>query len=107
MAQNGGAFGKRPAAKGSAPPKPTRPTDKRQGERTASFKSGQVFIGANKALDCAVRNLSKEGCMISLFGAENLPDDVEISVTLGQPRRKARVTWRDQQDAGLEFLPSE
>jgi len=107
MTERGGTFGKRSAVKGSAPPKISRPTDKRQGDRTASFKNGQIFIGANKVLDCAVRNLSGEGCMISLFGAENLPNEIQISLTLGQPRRKARVTWRDQQDAGLEFLLGE
>ena len=107
MTERGGTFGKRSAAKGSAQTKPARPKDKRQGDRTASFKNGQIFIGANKVLDCAVRNISNEGCMISLFGAENLPDEIKVSVTLGQPRRKARVTWRDQQDAGLEFLPNE
>jgi PilZ domain len=107
VVQKGGTFGKRKTASSGAAPKLTRPTDKRGSDRTAAFKNAKVFIGGHTALDCAVRNLNQEGCMVSLLGAENLPDEVTIRLDPSQPRRRARVAWRDQNDAGLQFLPDE
>lgn len=110
MIQKGGGFGKRGAAAEGVkktPELPRRPTDKRHEDRETAFKNAQIFIGGGKALSCAVRNVSEDGCMISLLGAENLPEELQIRLDPAHPRQHARVVWRDHNDAGLEFLPDE
>lgn len=112
MTQRTGGFGKRNAAGNvaRAPGSLARPkasSDKRAGGRAATYKNARVFIGGGAELDCAVRDVSAKGCMISLLGAENLPQEVTVKLDLISPRRRARVVWREYRDAGLEFLPDD
>lgn len=105
MAQRTGGFGRRSASSnGAAPQRLKRPTDKRQGDRAAAFRTAKVYISGNTELNCAVRDVSDKGCMVSLLGAENLPNEVTVRLGAGRPRQRARVVWIDGQDAGLEFL---
>jgi len=106
VTQKTGGFGKRKAAPGAqAPQRLTRPTDKRTDERAPAFRKAKLFISGNTELECAVRDVSDHGCMVSLLGAETLPDQVTIRLDPATPRRTARVVWREGRDAGLEFLP--
>ena len=108
MVQRTGGFGKRNTSPdGAAPKRLQRPTDKRQGIRAPSFRYAKVYISGNTELECAVRDVSQSGCMVSLLGAENLPDELSVRLDPSQPRRKARVAWRENLEAGLEFLPEE
>lgn len=105
MVQRTGGFGKRKSAGGLAQPQRlVRPTDKRADERAPAFRKAKLIISGNTELECAVRDVSDHGCMVSLFGAENLPDQVTIKLDPATPRRAARVVWREERDAGLEFL---
>ncbi|MHA7871402.1 MAG: PilZ domain-containing protein [Hyphococcus sp.] len=104
MSQRG--FGKRAAEPGAKPARRLkRPTDKRASDRETAFKNAKLYVAGQLELACAVRDLSDKGCMVTLPGAENLPGELVIKLGLAYPRRRARVVWRKNMEAGLEFLP--
>jgi len=98
-------FGKQPSAK--RPPGAVAklcPSDKRRSERHTTFKNGKIILRDRSVIDCIVRNDSEHGCLVTAIGAESLPDEVMIQLDMLSGHRPARVAWRDQGVAGLEFL---
>ena len=98
-------FGKRPGVD-TAPGKRknARPSDKRRADRVIGFKNGKLILPNGPAADCIVRNYSEYGCLITFVGAELLPETLSIRMDLLSPPQPARVVWRDQGVAGLEFV---
>jgi hypothetical protein len=96
-------------SRGAAPDAATRSlrrAETRRSERLTAFKNGKVILKNGGAQDCIVRNVSADGCMITLIGAENLPDEVSIRVDVLSKPRPAQIVWRDKGVAGVKFLPT-
>ena len=98
-------FGKRggPRAQPGALRAP-QPSDNRRSERIPGFKNGKILTRRGAGYDCVVRNTSQHGCLVTLIEAEALPETVKVRLDMFSPERPARVVWRDQGVAGLEFL---
>ena len=98
-------FGRRGNAKNIKPhPKLRDPKDKRSDERRKGFKNGRIILSGDESVSCITYNVSLSGCRISAVGAENFPDELVVQVDFLAKPRKARVAWRIQGEAGLEFL---
>ena len=100
------SFGKRAAVSDKVTPdkKPAKLGDKREQERAPVFKNGKIVLSDHSAVECVARNVSEKGCLISAAGAENLPDEVTFHLDAISRPRRAKVIWREQGEAGLEFL---
>lgn len=98
-------FGKRPSKGGPASP-PKRPGDKRQGDRSAVFKNAQLLLSDNSTIECIAKNVGPDGCMISVLGAEGLPDEVMIRLDTASPYKPANIIWREKDEAGVHFAPA-
>lgn len=56
-------------------------------------------------MDCMVRNLSQNGARLVFGGATAvLPHQFEIAIRRNGPSQPARIVWRDETEAGVEFL---
>lgn len=103
MATAAAGFGKRKTpAPGQKAPKP--PGEKRESVRKTAFKNAQLIFPDEGVQSCIARDISPEGCRISLMGAENLPDDLLIKLDAVTRPKLARIVWREGDEAGLEFL---
>ena len=96
------AFGKRPSAEGPVSP-PKRPGDKRQGDRSQVYKNAQILLADSSTVECIAKNVGPDGCMISVLGAEGLPDDLLIRLDTASPYRAASIIWREKDEAGVQF----
>lgn len=100
------AFGRRrttpPAA--DAGLEPVDPKGHRHSKRAATFKNAKIILLDHSKIDCIARNVSAEGCMITVAGAENLPDELDIRLDPIEGPKRAHVVWRDLDEAGLHFV---
>lgn len=95
-------FGKRPT-----PPRGgggANPDDKRRSGRAATFKNAHIVLSDHKKIDCIARNVSAGGCMITVIGAEHLPDRLTIKLDPVSGARAAEIVWRAKGEAGLKFI---
>lgn len=96
-------FGKRKApAPGQKPL--NAPGDKRDAVRVSAFKNAQLILSDQAVQSCIARDISEDGCRISLMGAENLPEDLLIKLDAVTRPKLAKIIWRDGDEAGLQFL---
>ena len=105
MVQKANGFGKRGVSAEKPAPAPyVLPADKRMKDRQPAFKNAMICLRRNETIQCAVRDVSATGCMVTLRNDENLPAEFDIILGPAQLRRKARVAWRKNLECGLEFL---
>ncbi len=105
MVGKGNGFGKRGVAADKPAPLPyARPAEKRLQHRTVTFKNAKIEVRKDVAVDCAVRDLSATGCLVSLRIDESLPKEFVIVLGPALLRRRARLVWRKNLDCGLEFV---
>ena len=69
-----------------------------------------VYYGATLAYNarasthaCVVRNFAESGAKIKVDAALTLPDELDFAIEHKHLSGKARLVWRDQTTAGLEF----
>lgn len=78
--------------------------ERRQHPRDRVYYGGAIAFNArNSTLACVVRNYSPYGAKIEFENAAMLPDRVEFEVVRKGLSCRARLTWRQQNSAGLMF----
>lgn len=92
-----------------APPPPekaswTKPKDR--AEREPHFRNGVLVLGGGQRLSVIIKNLSATGARIDFFVKTDLPDEVVLNEPTLKLMTRARVVWRLEGSAGLEFIPS-
>lgn len=80
----------------------------RDSRRIKSFMRGFIYDCRKRgAMDCLIRDLSESGARIALSDAVALPEVVELDIPQRELRRRARVVWRRNDEAGLCFSQAE
>jgi PilZ domain len=77
------------------------------------FKRGRTYLGGRLAfnnqycsIDCLVRNMSRNGAKLVFEGTVLLPGEFDLTLPQKGESRRARVVWRQQDEAGITFLHS-
>ncbi|HNR77838.1 MAG TPA: PilZ domain-containing protein [Parvularculaceae bacterium] len=78
--------------------------ERRASVRQPTFKAGEVILPEGEALDCVIRNVSENGCLIKIENAGALPDRISVRIDLDKPPRPAEVIWRSSTLAGAMFF---
>ena len=75
------------------------------------YQRGRTYLGGRLAfnnqyctIDCLVRNMSQNGAKLVFEGAVLLPGEFELTLPQKGESRRARVIWRQQDEAGITFL---
>jgi hypothetical protein len=82
-------------------------------EERRRFSRGKTYLGGRIAfnhrwstLDCLVRNLSQDGARIAFAAAAPIPGEFEVTIHGKGENRCAHMIWRDERQAGIQFLSS-
>ncbi|MCB2113600.1 MAG: PilZ domain-containing protein [Parvularculaceae bacterium] len=78
--------------------------ERRGSVRQPTFKAGEVILPDAGALDCIIRNVSENGCLIKIENAGALPDKISIRIDRDKPPRQAEIIWRSSTLAGAMFI---
>ncbi len=82
--------------------------ERRIGQRCRTYLGGQVvFNGRASTADCLLRNLSSEGAKLVFGDGAAIPVEFEITIRSRAETRRARLVWRNETQAGIQFLRSE
>jgi hypothetical protein len=57
-------------------------------------------------MDCFVRNLTRSGARIVFSHVATLPGEFDINIGWKGESRRARVIWRTEREAGIQFSDS-
>ncbi|MEA2860800.1 MAG: hypothetical protein QOC72_2839 [Methylobacteriaceae bacterium] len=75
------------------------------------YQRGRTYLGGRLAfnnqycsVDCLVRNMSQNGAKLVFEGTVLLPGEFELMLPQKGESRRARVVWRQQDEAGVTFL---
>jgi hypothetical protein len=75
------------------------------------FQRGRTYLGGRLAfnnqycaIDCLVRNMSQNGAKLVFEGTVLLPGEFDLMLPQKGESRRARVVWRQQDEAGVTFL---
>jgi hypothetical protein len=78
-------------------------------ERRA-FIRGRTYLGGRLAfnnqyctIDCLVRNMSQNGAKLVFEGTALLPGEFDLMLPQKSETRRARIVWRQQDEAGVSF----
>ena len=76
------------------------------------YQRGRTYLGGRLAfnnqycsIDCLVRNMSRNGAKLVFEGSVLLPGEFELTLPQKGESRRARIVWREQDEAGVTFLP--
>ena len=77
------------------------------------YQRGRTYLGGRLAfnnqyctIDCLVRNMSQNGAKLVFEGTVLLPGEFDLMLPQKGESRRARVVWRQQDEAGVAFLQS-
>ena len=77
---------------------------KRRAPRRDEFKDGILTLPGGQRMQVVVKNLSDMGARVDFYaGASGIFGDVQLSVPSLAVNLRARVVWKNQSSAGLEF----
>lgn len=68
------------------------------------FRAGSVIPDGGAHRSVAVKWLSDSGARIEFFVREPLPEEFTLVEPIGGLRRRARVVWQEEYQAGLAFV---
>jgi hypothetical protein len=75
------------------------------------FQRGRTYLGGRLAfnnqycaIDCLVRNMSRNGAKLVFEGTVLLPGEFELTLPQKGESRRARIVWRSEGEAGIAFL---
>ena len=80
----------------------TKPKDR--AAREPLFRNGVLVLGSGQRLSVIIKNLSATGARIDFFVKTELPDEVMLNEPTLKLMTRARVVWRLEGSAGLEFI---
>ena len=79
--------------------------ERREFQRRRTFLGGRLaFNNQYGAIDCLVRNMSQNGAKLVFEGTVLLPGEFDLMLPQKGERCRARVVWRQQDEAGVTFL---
>ncbi len=77
----------------------------RKSPRARTMLGAQIiFNNRSSTVDCQIRNMSEEGAKIIIHDHLSIPQRFEFHVPQKGRSFKAKVIWRQDNEAGLEFL---
>ena len=80
-------------------------SESRKSERARSILGAQIiFNNRNSTIDCQIRNISRTGAKLMLSDSVTLPEEFDIDVPQKGRVYRARLCWRDDRSAGIEFV---
>jgi hypothetical protein len=75
------------------------------------YQRGRTYLGARLAfnnqycaIDCLVRDMSQNGAKLVFEGTVLLPGEFDLTLPQKGESRRARVVWRQRDEAGITFL---
>lgn len=75
----------------------------RTADRKTTYRFGRVLNGNREEHPCILRDLSTTGARVVFEGEPALQGTVTLRIELTGERRRARVAWQKDREAGLEF----
>lgn len=76
---------------------------KRGADRKTTYRFGRVLNGNREEHACILRDLSDTGARVVFEGEASLSEVVTLRIELTGERRRARVVWQKEREAGLLF----
>lgn len=71
--------------------------------RSPTFKPGRIIFSGRNEVPCIIKDMTADGARVILEGEAGLPPVVTLIVTQSASRRRARVAWQKEREAGLSF----
>ena len=79
--------------------------ESRRAARVRTFLQARVSYGDGAiSTSCTVNQLSDVGARLNIAGAFSLPETFEIAIPQKGLTRRARLVWRKDDQAGIDFL---
>ena len=79
--------------------------ERRKAARSRTFFGGVIkFKQCKSAMNCAVRNYSSAGAKVAFTETDLVPDKLDLTIAKKDRSYRARMIWRDFNEAGVEFL---
>jgi hypothetical protein len=79
--------------------------ERRKSARSRTYFGGTIAFNRRKStMDCQVRNFSPIGARIAFTNAAAVPDQFDLTVARKERSFKARMVWRNVNEAGVAFL---
>lgn len=79
--------------------------EKRRKQRHPVAWRGQITHGIDHPrIDCVVADISQVGLRLKLAPNQVLPETFLVKIPGGSKSYRCRLTWRDGNDAGVEFV---
>lgn len=75
----------------------------RGADRKTTYRFGRVMNGSREEHPCILRDLSMTGARVVFESEPALQETVTLRIELTGERRRARVAWQKDREAGLEF----
>lgn len=76
--------------------------DRRFSDRRRVFKAGKLVFGQGGSdIDCAVRNISRTGALITVMNSANVPEEFELCWESAVQR--CTMVWRNIHGIGVRF----
>lgn len=75
----------------------------RGADRKTTYRFGRVLNGNREEHPCILRDLSPTGARVVFEGEPALSGTVTLRIELTGERRRARVAWQKDREAGLSF----
>jgi hypothetical protein len=80
--------------------------EQRQTARARVIYNGVVAYNERRCtIDCVVRNFSDDGVKIEFENPALLPDEIDLFIAKKSRAFRAKMTWRNANQAGLTFRP--
>ena len=77
----------------------------RKSHRSRTYLGGRIaFDRRFSTMDCLVRNLSANVARVVFTNMVTVPDELELTITHKARTFRARMVWRQHEEAGLVFL---
>jgi hypothetical protein len=85
------------------------PSEERKTPRERTFLPARVAFGDGGALStqCMVTHLSSGGARLNIPASISLPDRFDVEIPQRGLHSRARLVWRKDDQAGIEFEPSD
>ena len=79
--------------------------ERRRAERPRQFLGGRILFNERcSTFDCLVRDMTVHGARLHLPSTTGMPGAFELTVAAKQESHPARVVWRNDTQAGVEFV---
>ena len=83
----------------------TGTSDRRASDRVRSFLRAQIiFNNRMSTIDCIIKNISPTGARVALNETLAVPSEFDIYIPQRGRSHHARLTWRDKDSIGIDFL---